>query len=242
MDVTKLHLRAGFDAEPFLLRPVAALGEGQCYALGPGGDKNPGFVLGDIAVRNTGTRDLLVGKGLVGAVAGDERILVPAGTSRVLEGEYASMVLHNAQGSGGATSWDLDARKLQIRNHTKQGGHPGHGELFARIAGTPNGFVQVVLEAFARMRVVGHRSWSKTVPTSTGTFVATLTGAGNNLLDAASINLKGLTTVDLETQALTGTAAHLDLEPGAPIVWTATSNNVDLVAGDVLLSLLYELL
>lgn len=243
MDVSNLHLRAGVEYEPFLLRRAAGLGEGIVYAIGPGGDKNPSFVLDEVWVRNTGSKDIYVGKGLVGAVAGsDEQILVAAGKDELLRGPFASLALYNLNGSGGAGAFNLDAKKLHVANHSRAGGHPGHGEIFGRLVGVGNAAVPIALKSPAKIRVTGVRTWSKVVPSSAaGTFLGTVSGRGNNLLSATNINLKALTTVTLQTQALTATTASLDLEPDEDIVITGTSNNVDLVPGDVLFSILYDL-
>lgn len=82
------------------------------------------------------------------------------------------------------------------------------------------------------MTVTGISRRYTAVPASSGgTVVASVTGAGNELLNSATENEEGLTNDTLAAHSLTGTAANLVLSKGDKIIVTVTSDNGDMSGG-----------
>ena len=229
------------------------------YRLGPDGDIDPGSrfagdpgnVLVDAVFKNTGTVDLQVANSPVEMLIGDalgvvHYTLVPAGEAIELVGERGEMCVYNPEAAD-AGSYTIDSLLGRRTNRsavnrapafTVIDGHPGHDpELSARVIGQANGVASVTLtvpkgtgDGFT---IAAIELLAQTKPASAGgTYLLTVTGAGNNLLVAATFDLETLTAVTVETLVLTGTAADLNLDPGDSVVITATSNNEDLATAD----------
>lgn len=225
-------------SEPWLHRP-STLAEGHVYVYGAGGDFDPGFVLEDVLITNDGGEDLFVATTLTGAVGTARgKVLATTGTRRI-EGPVDSIVLHNAQGSGGVAQWDIQARRTAIRNVGKAAGHPGHGELHRRATPVANATTPYTLTVRQRLTITSCKTWTK-VPASGATCTLAVSARGNNLLSAATVNVTTLTTVTLQSHALTATAAHLDLEVGDTITLTVVGG-AGLTPGDLLAALGYTL-
>lgn len=75
------------------------------------------------------------------------------------------------------------------------------------------------------------RRYATAPASASGTVVAGVTMAGNQILASASENEEGLSNDTLTAHNLTGTAAHLKGTKGAKIVITITSNNADMTGG-----------
>lgn len=225
--------------EPWFLTP-GSIAEGHCLAIGPYGDHDPGFVVVDGILRVAGAEDIYVARTLTEAVSGTARFLVPATTGELeLRGEIDQIILHNAQGSGGATSCRLHGALTARRNSGKEAGHPGHGELVARATPVANATTVYTLSVRRKLTVSAVKTWTK-VPASGAACTAAVAGGGNNLLSAASINVAALTTVTLESHTLTAEPANLDLDPGDSITITVVGG-VGLTPGDLLVAIGYTL-
>ncbi len=228
--------------------PSGGVGEGKVFSYGKFGDIDPGSVMRDVEVRNHGTIDVYASRrGLRGAVGTtDYRQIVKAGKSGFFAGDLDNLCIYNVNGSGAVAPCGVIAEQLGRADSRDMNGHPGEAEWVYRMATTANAAVTKTRTNYDPRTITGIYAWSKTVCTSAaGTYLLTATkttvaGVSRNLL-ASSLSLDGLTTVTLGTASLTATTAYLDLDPGETLILTATSNNADLVQGDLMLAVAWTL-
>lgn len=235
----------GFAGEPYGYEPASALAVGAVHIVGAYGDANPGKVLTDVEVYNTSEDDdIFVALTLTDAVtAGSSRIRVPAGKSRFLAGPVAQLVVHNPAASGGAVTWGIVALKTNRNLPDVLGGHPGHGEHAVRIVAVQD---DDATETVRTVRAVVYSSfcaYSDVENTSaSGGVTLTIEAGGNDLLAAVPYDLEaGITPGTLDEIAQTATAADLSLDAGADVTITVTSDNADMVEGDLAIGLRYVL-
>jgi len=234
----------GYAGEGFGFEPAAATVEGAVYLVTPNGDKDFGRVLGDIEVGNPAAFDIWVGKTLSEAVtAGSERVRVLAGKSTFLAGPYATMVVYNPAGSGGSCLWRINALKTARLNPGVRGGHAGHGEIMARVVAVANGVATVRVTTWRACTITGARAWSdvKEASAAGSVLLAIKNALNEDILSSGSYDLEGMTNNVLATLPLTATTSRLSLAAGATLDIKVTSNNIDLVVGDLAIAILYEL-
>lgn len=98
----------------------------------------------------------------------------------------------------------------------------------------PNDTLHVLWFAPAALTITAIKLYFRTAPVSAaGTYLFTATGAGNNLLGAASYSIEQfpagiIVAATLTNVALTGTAADLTLAEGDVVDLSFISNNPDL--------------
>ncbi len=81
----------------------------------------------------------------------------------------------------------------------------------------------------APITVTAINLYAVTSPNSAGgTYLFSITGAGNNLISAATFDIESLVNVTLTPMTLTLTVADLDLAAGATVDFSFASNNADL--------------
>jgi hypothetical protein len=89
--------------------------------------------------------------------------------------------------------------------------------------------------------VIGIQVYVDVQPATTGVYELTITGNGNNLLQAPNIDLTSLTAGTIHTFPLTSTTADLDLAALVLIEMEFESDNVDLTGSAVELAIVYQL-
>lgn len=97
------------------------------------------------------------------------------------------------------------------------------------------------LIATAAITIAAIKAIAETKGTGTGPCTLAITGAGNNLLGAATFDLKSLTDDTVEDLTLTGTTSNLSLAAGDVIKITVTSGNAgDTGCENLALAFLYD--
>jgi len=234
----------GYPGEGLSIEPTTALAVGGVYIVGPNGHTDPGRVMYAVEVYNSDdTDDMWVARTLADAVtAGSGRIRVPAGKSRFLPGAWGTLVAHLPSTAAGTVVWGLVYERRGELGPFVVGGHPGHGAIDVTITAVQDAVATLSLTVQRNMTISGIRAFSNARNTSAGgaillaVKVATLT-----LLTGATFDLETISDDTLATVGLTATTARLDLNIGDVIVITVTSNNADMVEGDLALGLLYTL-
>lgn len=230
---------AGVFTEPFVHN--ATIGEGLAVVLGPKGDRDPGFVLSDLVLYNTGAKDLYVAPTLTEAVSGEARYPMATGSAIPLElaADIDQLVLFNANGSAGSTTAKLSASRTARRNSGREAGHPGNGEFVIRATPVANNTVVYSVTPRKPITLSAFKTWSKVVP-SGAACTAALASGGKNLLSVATIDLTALTTVTLQSHTLTATVADRNIDAGVPITLTIVGG-AGLTPGDLLAALTHSL-
>lgn len=245
MDVVE-HVAQRYGGEPWLFEPSAALAVGGIYIIGADGDKDPGRVLHDLEVYNDDDADdIWVSTTLTGAVTAGStnRTRVPAGKSVFLPGAIAQLVVFNPTGSGGTVVWGVRALNLGRVGPDTIGGHPGHGEYVARVTVVQNDTVTVEVTANRNITISSVKVYSNARNTSAaGTVSMAVENAdGDDVLNTASYDLEAISDDTLTACTLTATTARLDIDAGETISVIVTSNNADMVEGDLQVAIGYSL-
>lgn len=239
----------------------ASTADGNVLILGANGDDDPGFLLVDPVLSNdSAATNYRVSTSLAAAVAGTRCALVRAGYVVPLPGHYGQLVAYNVSGSGASVNVEVAATTSHLRN---SGGGAGSAMLSQRQRPATNSFFHafrlsvVANAATSTTWLVPNKApngattasikvWSKTPCTSAaGTYLLTVTatnpaGVVRSLITA--FNLETISAATLTSATLSTTAADLVLRPGDLVTVTGTSNNADLVIGDVAVELAFDLL
>ena len=234
----------GYPGEGLSIEPATPLAVGAVYIVGLNGDVDPGRVMYGPEVYNLDTTDdMWVDRTLAGVLtAGSGRIRIPAGKSRFLPGAWGTLVAHNPSTSGGTIAWGIVYEDRGALGPFVAGGHPGHGSLAARYTVVQNDVVTKTYTVQRRLTITGYRAFSVAKNTSAaGSVLLAVSARAVSLLTSATYDLEGITNGAIATVGLTATTSRLDLEPGDVITETVTSNNVDMVEGDLATALLYTL-
>jgi hypothetical protein len=78
------------------------------------------------------------------------------------------------------------------------------------------------------------------IVSAAGTCTLSITGAGNTLLTAATLDLESLSAATLTSLALTAISANLDLSKDDLIQLEIVSDNLDLTGGPLWLEIRYQ--
>lgn len=241
-------VQAGYVGEGYGHQPAAALAEGALFIVDMNGDLDPGRVMIDVAVHNTGAVDLWFAENVTDAVtAASTRRRIPAGKSRFFAGAFASFVIYNPQGSGASCVWGFDALRTAQHLPDVRGGHPGHGQHPFRVVVVQDDIVELELVVQRRCTLAGAKAFSNSENTSAAGGVTFLLQKGEgddavDLLGTVPYDLEaGITNDVLDDIALTAETEDLDLEVGDVLHLIFESDNVDLVEGDLAIVLIYTL-
>jgi hypothetical protein len=231
---------------PYFHKPATNLAAGGFYTYGPSGDDDPGTrstggdtgaCMSNPIVRNLGTVDIYVGVDIPSMVILRQWMELPAATAgqpSVLQipGMYASLTMHNLVGAGAAAEWTLYSDLCDTPT-SGAASHPGHArELAGKIVGVPNGAALDTFSPDFGGTVTAIWLWAAGVPTTAGTYTLTVYNGANNMLSAASYDLKSLTPAGTaKSLTLTGTSSHLDFTNTSVFTCTSSSNNADLTNG-----------
>lgn len=159
--------------------------------------------------------------------------LAPAPSTGATEG-----ALFISDGAGGLT---LGAPYFRGPSSATPVAVASGSEHFESVTISPGGTVNTYWFAPAPITIVAIKLYAATAPTTAGTYAFTATGAGNNLLGAASFDLTSLPSDALTSAPLTGTAVDLNLATGAKVAFSFASNNGDLTGAGLCLQVLYTL-
>lgn len=239
----------------------ASVADGNVLILGAGGDDDPGFVLVDPVVSNdSAATNYRVGPSLHAVTVGTRCGLVRASYVVPLPGHFDQLVCYNVSGSGASVNGEIAATTGQLRNSGSGSGAAAIGQRerpaakrfyrTMRIAVVANVATSVSWtvpnKAPNGATLVSLKAWSKTPCTSAaGTYLLTATatnaaGAARSLI--SSFNLEAIVSATLTSTTLLTTSADLVLRQGETVTVTATSNNADLVIGDLAVELEFDLL
>lgn len=242
--------------QAYLVRP-GNLAVGACYVIGANGNDNPGAMLMDPVLSNaSATVDYRVGATLAGVI-GTRYSLVRAGYVVPLPGHFDQLVVYNVTGAAGVIVPEVAATSSHLQN---SGGGSGsavvgqrlvpssatfeHAFYIAAVANTATSSAWVVPPQNS-ITVAAVRVWSGTPCTSAGgTYLLTVTAttaAGVSRSLISSFNLETISAATLTATTLSTTTADLAVRGGETITVTATSNNADLVIGDVAVSVEFTL-
>lgn len=227
------------------------LADGTVYIIGPGGDDDPGFILTDPVLNNdSATTSYLVGATIVGTVgSGIRKTLIPAGFIVPLPGDFEQLVFYNTSGSGANVNPDVAATTNAAGNSSAADPHvvgqrlaPSSStfERAFRMTVTANVAVTKTWTPKADITLASMRVWSKVPCTSAGgTYLLTGTATGGprgtrTLFTA--FNLEAITAATLTAVTMATDADLLKIDKGETVSLVATSNNADLVIGDVAFS------
>lgn len=238
-------LGKGYAGQVYAHEPSAALAQGAVYIVGPYGDHVPGVVLHDLEVYNADNADdIWVGPTLTDVLtAGGNRARVQAGKSRILPGPWAQFVVHLPSTAAGTVVWGFAALNKGQVGTDKIGGHPGHGELVARVTLVQNAAAAHAFHFNRNVTMSAGKFFSAAKNTSAaGTILGKIRDeAGDDLLNTASYDLEGLTNGVLAAATLTATTSRLDIDAGKTATFTGTSNNADMAEGDLAVAIGYTL-
>lgn len=105
---------------------------------------------------------------------------------------------------------------------------------------TPNVTTTLLWFAPVGLTVVALYLWATTAPASAaGDYTFAATGAGNNLLSAATFDLETLVSGVRSSPGLTATTANLTLAAAAKVQFDFVSNNVDLTGANLFVQVVY---
>ncbi len=239
-----------------MIRP-GDLAVGAVYIVGASGNDNPGAMLLDPVLSNaSATTDYRVGATLAGVV-GTRYTLVRAGYVVPLPGHYDQLVAYNVTGAAGVVVPEVVATSSHLLNSGAGSGAGAMGQRLALSGATFEHafYVPAVANAATAVTwtvppqsgitITAVRIWSGTPCTSAGgTYLLTATatnqaGVARSLI--ASVNLETIAAATLTAATLTTTTADLAVRGGETVTITATSNNADLVIGDVAVSVEFTL-
>lgn len=242
--------------QAYMIRP-GNLAVGATYIIGANGNDNPGAMLLDPVLSNAhATIDYRVGATLAGVV-GTRYTLVRAGYVVPLPGHYDQLVAYNVTGAAGVVVPEVVATSSHLLNSGSGSGAGAMGQRLALNSGTfEHAFYVPVVANVATssawvvppqngITVAAIRVWSGTPCTSAGgTYLLTVTattaaGVSRSLITA--FNLETISAATLTATTLSTTTADLAVRGGETITITATSNNADLVIGDVAVSVEFTL-
>lgn len=242
--------------QAYMIRP-GNLAVGATYIVGANGNDNPGAMLLDPVLSNaSATIDYRVGATLAGVV-GTRYTLVRAGYVVPLPGHYDQLVVYNVAGAAGVVVPEVVATSSHLLNSgsgsaagtmsqrlTLSGATFEHAFYIGVVANTATSVTWVVPPQNG-ITVTALRVWSGTPCTSAGgTYLLTATattqaGVARSLI--TSYNLEAISAATLTAATVSTTAADLVIRGGETITITATSNNADLVIGDVAVSVEFTL-
>lgn len=105
---------------------------------------------------------------------------------------------------------------------------PPEQQWYTDVAVVANSTLSLTWHASVPIRVQGIALRAMTPPVTAGTYTFAATGAGNNLLSAATFNLTTLVADTLTPIPLTNTLANRSLAANAKVQFDFVSNNLDL--------------